>query len=288
MVREDALLHAHHPYAVELEPLRRVQRHQPQHVFLRLVVLEAVFLLFDLEDKVVEKAADHCREFSLPRPGSLVLVECCRHLLDARPTGLGLGRIVLVFLGEKRPVASRVEEAAEHRRRPRLPGHRGRSCVAEGHESGHRIDARPGCRRQSGRVAAGEQFPPQAMACGGRVGPRLLHGRSGEAPRWHVGNPRERQVVVGIDQHPQERHHVLDLAAVEKRVAADEFVGNLPPPEFLFEGPRLFAGADEDHRLGGLDEPLAKQALDVGDNAARLVHLVLGLDDRRWHARRGV
>ena len=126
------------------------------------------------------------------------------------------------------------------------------------------------------------------MASGGRVGPRLLHGRSGEAPRWHVGNPRERQVVVGIDQHPQERHHVLDLAAVEKRVAADEFVGNLPPPEFLFEGPRLFAGADEDHRLGGLDEPLAEQALDVGDNAARLVHLVLGLDDRRWHARRGV
>ena len=90
--------------------------------------------------------------------------------------GDGLGRIVLVFLVEKCPVAGRVEKGAEHGRRPRLARRRGRGCVAEGHESRHRVNARSRRRREPGRVAAGEQFPPEAVAGGGRVGPCLLHG----------------------------------------------------------------------------------------------------------------
>ena len=283
-MREDAFLQAHHPHAVELQPLGGVERHQSHLVGLRLVVLEAVFLLLDLEHEVVEEAADDRGQIPLPRAGPFVLVECPGHLLHAGPPGLGLGRIILVFLLQKPLVAGGVEEPEEHGSPAGLARRGGRPRLSEGHQPGDRINAGPRRRRELPRVAAAKQLPPEAVPRRGRGGAGRLHRGGGEATRRHVGDPRQGQVVVGLHEHPQERHHVFDLAAVEERPAAHELIGDVSSSQFLLEGPGLLTGADEDHGFGGDDEPLPQQALDVGDHSAGFVDLVLRLDDRRRHA----
>ena len=102
-------------------------------------------------------------------------------------------------------------------------------------------------------IAGGEEFLPEAVPCGGACIASSLHRRPGEAPRGHVGDPGQGEVVVGIDEHPQQRHHILHLATVEERAAADQFVGNASAAEFLFEHTGLFAGAEENHSLGRCD-----------------------------------
>ena len=188
MVRQQALLHPHHPDAVELQPLRRMEGHQAEHVALRLVRLETLRLR-DVEHEVIEESTDHHRKVG--RSGcvrffgrTLMVGQRVDHLLHAGPASLLLRGIVLVFLLEKAAIADQLQQCPQGlARAPRRRAFPQRDYPLECHHAGRRRG------REPMGVAGGEQFLPEAVARGGACIASSLYRRSGEAPRGHVGDP---------------------------------------------------------------------------------------------------
>lgn len=67
-------------------------------------------------------------------------------------------------------------------------------------------------------------------------------------PRGGVLMIRSRLMSSEDHDHTQPRQHVLDLAFVEKAAAANNAIGDLPLPHFLFENPNMAVGAEEQRR----------------------------------------
>ena len=203
------------------------------------------------------------------------------HLLDAIPAGLLLGDVV-VFLFQERTVAGCLQERAECG-----GGVGGSFGRPQGDQALKRRHAAAGGWGERAGIASQPQLSPQAVAGGGAGGPGGENGLRGEAAGRHVGHPREGQIIVGIDEHPQEGHRIFHFAAVEERSAPHDFIGNAAAPQFLLEHARLIACAHENHRLARQHLPFAHPALHIPHDASRFVDLVLGLHDHRRGARTG-
>ena len=116
--------------------------------------------------------------------------------------------------------------------------------------------------------------PKQAgTALGGIVG-EFFQGIRPDLAARGVDDAQEGAVVIGIDQQAQIRHHVLDLAAVEKALPAAEKIGDGLLAQGLLEGSGLVVAAIENGvitEFGLVDEAMVK---DFRDYAARLVLLI--------------
>src|SRR5690606_22295451 len=99
------------------------------------------------------------------------------------------------------------------------------------------------------------------------------------AQREGVNDALERERVVRVENQAQERHDVLDLAALVETRAADELVGNAGTDERLFNRPAWSVGAIEDGDVTSIVSRFALQSGDFLDDEARLVVLVKALAD---------
>ena len=59
----------------------------------------------------------------------------------------------------------------------------------------------------------------------------VRHRRDADAPRRHIDDPPQRQLVVRIQQQPQVAERILDLLAVEEALRPHQPVGKPPRPK---------------------------------------------------------
>ena len=141
-----------------------------------------------------------------------------------------------------------------------------RDEALDGHQ---RPGDEPGCL-----VGAAEALPEgDPLALGVRR--HALHRAVADAALGDVEDPAQRDLVVGVDQHPQVGQRVADLAALVEAHPADDAVGHAEADEDLLEHPRLRVGAVEDGDVAGPRAGVGER-VDLTGDEPRLVALVVG------------
>ena len=92
----------------------------------------------------------------------------------------------------------------------------------------------------------------------------------------HIDYPLHRYLIRRVDQRPQIRHDVLDLAPVVELGTADHLIRDGVSDENLFENPALSMGAVEDGGIGQAPADILESSETFGDEGG-LVMFVLGL-----------
>ena len=242
-MRQQLLAHAAHEDHRELQPLARMQRHQRDLV---------PVLLFPLlrDERQVERhrlhiAVEHSvgrGALRLIRPGD-ALHQLAHHLPpNLRHVGVGL-------IGPDGPLHPNLLQVAQQHRPKRLPVHLPQPLTG-------RIDD-PGQLQHAGarllrhlpllRHPAHHLKERNALLLGRLVDVR--HRRDADAPRRHIDDPPQRQLIMRIQQQPQVAERILDLLAVEEALRPHQPVGKPPRTQRLLELPRLVPRPKEDGEL---------------------------------------
>ena len=242
---KEPLLEADDEHDRKLEPLRRVQGHEPD-----AGVLGALFLVgFRQQRQPIDEAVQ-----GRFRIADLVVARRRDELHQVVETPVGLLRVLVTEVSQ---VSALVEQLAED------VGHR--LARRDGAEDAHQVPEPPqdGDRpRGHQRVVDGaiQTLPERAGRPGAEGGPREERsrvGRSGrqriegghhalaDAPRRRVDDPAQAHVVVGVDEEPEIGERVLDFPALVESDAADDLVGDPLPNQRILERAGLGVGAVE-------------------------------------------
>ena len=207
------------------------------------------------------------------RPGHRVVGELAGdrdQLGEVLHPGLVLGVVGALELGE---VAGALQHGLEHHVGTLATVDHRLQLVDQPDEAGDGVE-------RAGREAEGVLGPPQrlpedqALALGqrGHAGDRAV----ADPALGGVEDPAQRDLVGGVDQHPQVGERVTDLAALVEAHPADDLVGLAGADEHLLEHARLGVGAVEDRDVGGPGVGLVDQLVDLLGDEPGLVVLVVG------------
>ena len=128
---------------------------------------------------------------------------------------------------------------------------------------------------QAGRLVGADEGLPEGdpLALGQRLDARL--GPLADAALGGVEHPADRDLVGGVDQHPQVGQRVAHLAPLVEAHPTDDLVGLAGADEHLLEDARLGVGAVEDGHVRGLATRV-DELVDLLADEAGLVVLVVG------------
>ncbi len=97
-----------------------------------------------------------------------------------------------------------------------------------------------------------------------------LHGDIRETARRRIGDSQQAHIVVRVDERLEVCQKILNLAAVEKALSADQVVFNPLPAKRCLDGTRLLIGAEEDRLFFPGDVPGHSGQLDKFHDALGL------------------
>src|SRR3569623_253193 len=103
-------------------------------------------------------------------------------------------------------------------------------------------------------------YVPYGRAARNRLFQQRFHLLLTDSPRWVVDDSQQRDLVARRLDHPQVSEDILDFLAVEKRLAAQNDIGNFRFAQLRLERTRLLIRAKENGKIPrlqsiGLDTP---------------------------------
>ncbi len=257
-MREDPFLDADQEDDGELQPLRRVERHQ--HDLIVIGDLVGVGDERDLFEELVHVGELACRADQLAE------------VLDAAS---GLDGVLGLQFGE---VAGAVEGGLQDVAGPRPPSSPASAASAASSSRKATNDSMPrdGRPGDAGVSAPAQRVDePDLLGCRERVEP----GDAGvpDAPLGHVEDPLHADLVGRVDDSPQVRHGVLDLAAVVEAGAADDLVRDPEAHQRLLDDAALGVGAVQHGQLTPVEAVLVVQPPGRRTDERCFVALFLGV-----------
>ena len=267
LVREDAVLEPGEEDHRELQALGGVEGHQRDHPGVVAVGGVGDLVGVGHQRHPLEEVAEPDRDGAGLDLGGVgagsglrVLGELARHR-DELGEVLHAGAVLRVLAGLE---LGEVAGALEHR----LQDHVGALVGLDHrldllHHRHERLDVLQAAGGQAGRLrGAGQRLPerdPVALGEGGDAG----LGPLADAALGGVEHPPQRDLVGGVDQHPQVGQRVADLLALVEAHPADDLVGLAGADEHLLEDPRLGVGAVEHRDVSRAYAGLVDEAVDL-------------------------